>query len=54
MPPRSEKQRRFMAADLGRAKKGQATKTGMNPNQLEDYVHEPVRKGPTVKRKKGY
>lgn len=44
MPAVSEKQRRFMAAELGRLKKGLATKTKMSKGQLTDYVKEPVKK----------
>lgn len=39
MPAVSEKQRRFMMADLDRAKKGEKTKTGMSESQLKDYGH---------------
>jgi len=38
MPPVSEKQRRFMASELGRKLKGLKTKTGMSVRQLKDYV----------------
>lgn len=41
MPARSEKQRRFMAADRERAREGKKTKTGMTEEQLGDYVHKP-------------
>lgn len=39
MPAVSEKQRRFMMADLDRAKRGEKTKTGMSEAQLKDYGH---------------
>lgn len=38
MPAKSEKQRKFMGADLGRAEKGQKTKTGMSKKQLKDFA----------------
>lgn len=50
MPPKSEKQRRFMAADRERAREGKDTKTGMSEDQLSDYVHKP--KGGYSKTKK--
>lgn len=44
MPSVSEKQRRFMAAELERKRKGKKTRTGMSESQLEDFA--------TKKRKK--
>jgi hypothetical protein len=41
MPAKSEKQRKFMAADRERARAGQKTRTGMPEAQLDDYVHKP-------------
>lgn len=41
MPAKSEKQRRFMGADLGRAEAGKKTKTGMSANQLKDFARKP-------------
>lgn len=35
----SEKQRRFMMAEKGRAQAGQKTRTGMSMDQLEDFKH---------------
>lgn len=37
MPAVSEKQRRFMAMDYARAKRGAKTKTGMNKKQLREF-----------------
>lgn len=37
MPAKSEKQRRYMCADLGRAKKGKKTKTGMSKAHLREF-----------------
>lgn len=42
MPAKSEKQRRFMAAEYGRAKAGKKTKTGMAPAKLHDYMSRPT------------
>lgn len=44
MPAVTEKQRRFMGAELGRAKAGKKTKTGMTTAQLEDYAAKPKKK----------
>lgn len=38
MPAKSERQRRFMGAELGRAKSGKKTKTGMSVKQLREYA----------------
>jgi hypothetical protein len=35
MPAVSEKQRKFMGAELGRMRKGMKTRTGMSRKQLE-------------------
>lgn len=43
MPASSEKQRRFMGAELGRKRAGKATKTRMDEDQLEDFARKPVR-----------
>jgi len=51
----SEKQRRFMGAELGRKRAGQQTDTGMTESQLEDFAKKPksrplpMRKGPPPK-----
>lgn len=44
MPAYSERQRRFMGAELGRKRAGKPTRTGMDENQLEDYARKPKRK----------
>lgn len=46
MPATSEKQRRFMGADLARAKAGKKTRTGMSVGQLEDFARKPIAKRP--------
>jgi hypothetical protein len=38
MPAQSEKQRKFMGAELARKRAGKKTKTGMSEKQLEDFA----------------
>ena len=38
MPSKSEKQRRFMGAELSRLRSGEKTETGMSEEQLSDYA----------------
>lgn len=38
MPAKSEKQRKFMGAELARKRAGKKTKTGMSEKQLEDFA----------------
>lgn len=38
MPSRSEKQRRFMGAELARKRAGKRTRTGMSEPQLEEFA----------------
>jgi hypothetical protein len=38
MPAKSEKQRKFMGAELERKREGKKTKTGMSEKQLEDFA----------------
>jgi hypothetical protein len=38
MPARTEKQRRFMGAELRRKREGKKTKTGMSEKELEKYA----------------
>ena len=56
MPAVSEKQRRFMGAELARKRAGKRTKTGMSEGQLMDYARKG--RGKAVKSKlaarKGY
>jgi hypothetical protein len=44
MPSKTEKQRRFMGADLERARKGEKTETGMSKKQLEDFAKKKRKK----------
>jgi hypothetical protein len=46
MPAKSEKQRKFMGAELERKREGKKTKTGMSESQLEDFA----RKGGSKKK----
>ena len=38
MPSRTEKQRRFMAAELDRKREGKKTRTGMSESDLKDFA----------------
>ena len=38
MPAKSEKQRKFMGAELERKREGKKTKTGMTEKELEKYA----------------
>ena len=40
MPAKSEKQRKFMGAELARKRAGEETQTGMSEKQLEDFAHK--------------
>lgn len=40
MPSVSEKQRRFMGAELSRKRKGLKTKTGMSTQQLREFARK--------------
>jgi hypothetical protein len=42
MPSVSEKQRRFMGAELGRARSGKRTRTGMSAPKLRHFARKPV------------
>lgn len=44
MPAKSEKMRRFMVAELERAREGTKTKTGMGVKLLKDFAKKPVKK----------
>ncbi len=45
MPAKSEKQRKFMGAELSRKRSGKKTKTGMTAKQLHDFAKKPTKKG---------
>jgi len=42
MPATTERQRRYMGAELARLRAGQPTQTGMSERQLEHYAAKPV------------
>ena len=44
MPSTSERQRRFMGAELSRARKGKRTKTHMKVSQLRHFASKPLRR----------
>ena len=41
MPATSDKQRKFMGAELARHRAGKKTETGMSEDQLRDYAKKP-------------
>jgi len=44
MPAKSEKQRKFMGAELARKRAGKKTRTGMSEEQLEDFAKKGSKK----------
>ncbi len=40
MPAKTEKQRRFMGAELARKRAGKKTRTGMNEKQLQEFAQK--------------
>ena len=38
MPAKTERQRKFMGAELSRKRRGKKTKTGMSEKQLEEFA----------------
>lgn len=44
MPAKSEKQRKFMGAELSRKRAGKKTRTGMSEKQLEEYASKDGKK----------
>jgi hypothetical protein len=49
MPATSEKQRRFMGAELARKRAGKKTVTGMSETQLEHFASS-VRRSPAARK----
>ena len=43
-PPASERQRKFMGAELARRRRGEATETGMSETQLREFARKPKRR----------
>lgn len=52
MPAKSEKQRKFMGAELRRKRKGKKTKTGMSETQLEHFARKPKKTKKKAKKKR--
>jgi hypothetical protein len=50
MPAYTEKQRRFMGAELARKRAGKKTETGMSEKQLREFARKPKRRKRTVPR----
>ncbi len=44
MPAKSERQRKFMGAELGRKRAGKKTKTGMTEKQLKEFASKKKKK----------
>jgi hypothetical protein len=44
MPAKSEKQRKFMGAELARKRAGKKTRTGMSEKKLEDFASKGKKK----------
>jgi hypothetical protein len=44
MPAKTEKQRRFMGAELERKREGKKTQTGMSESELEKMASKPDKK----------
>jgi hypothetical protein len=44
MPAKTEKQRKFMGAELARKRAGKKTKTGMSEEKLEDFAKKGSKK----------
>jgi hypothetical protein len=44
MPSKTEKQRKFMGAELARKRAGKKTKTGMSEEELEEFARKKKRK----------
>jgi hypothetical protein len=44
MPARTEKQRRFMGAELERKREGKKTQTDMSAKELEKFARKPTSK----------
>lgn len=51
MPAKTEKQRKFMGAELSRKREGKKTQTGMTESQLSDFAKKKKKKTDTSKVK---
>jgi hypothetical protein len=52
MPSKTEKQRRFMGAELERKREGKKTETGMSEKQLEEFASKPTSDAKSSSRSK--
>jgi hypothetical protein len=43
MPAKSDKQQKFMGAELARKREGKSTQTGMSEKQLRDFAKGPIK-----------
>ena len=53
MPSSTERQRRFMGAELGRVRRGEKSRTGMSESQLRDFARKKGRKRKRRKSRRG-
>jgi hypothetical protein len=51
MPAESERQRKFMGAELARKRAGKRTQTGMSEEQLRDFSRKPTKSSSRSKRR---
>jgi len=51
MPSYTDKQRRFMGAELGRKREGKSTETGMSEEQLRDFARKGKRSSKRGKKR---
>jgi hypothetical protein len=54
MPAESERQRRFMGAELARKRAGKETQTGMSEEQLREFATKGSPSYSSAELKKGY
>lgn len=52
MPSETDKQQRFMGAELARKRAGEKTETGMSEKQLRDFARKPKRGGRRSRRRR--
>jgi hypothetical protein len=50
VPAKSDKQRRFMGAELARKRAGKKTQTGMTEAQLEEFAKKPKKSRPVPRK----
>lgn len=52
MPAETDRQRKFMGAELGRLREGKSTSTGMSESQLRDFARKGKRKSKRKHKRK--